>query len=522
MPVTVASTPFAILDSEHFRIAVDEVSSHFPADAKKAVRKMHEEVAEPIQAAARSGSTPSVLSAWTLPKPDGAELYLVAVGKKVFPMVVREAGWGERELRLYPPLLAKDVDDDRIRNKGLKGLYDENLGDLSRIFLRRGDRPATDAEFGDVTTYRDISYAWALWETASGLLRSARANTARARDQADADRAARDADVLNISVPSAPASIESILAAAAGASGELPSTGGPPVGHDLVDATSWNGRAVAVTTERDTSQTARVWLSDRKDGQLVWREIPLPDASDLPRRGVSMTLAGDTLHLVGSVDRDGKPESIHWEYDLRQGQRLGFDATAWSRGEKPGDGVAWPVVACVDDRPHVVGGVAGFYVRASDGSRSLDNREINHRRGMEILGQRWATRSAAPGEVTGASSVSGRDFFIVGPGNKRDGKVYLYHTGRGGAWYVLPDLPREVGLGQVILQGDTLIYAGGFDKNGKPSKAMWALDLNSMAGEWRPLGNSPYAAGKARLVEVNGRWWSVMVTPKASRAYQLA
>lgn len=293
---------------------------------------------------------------------------------------------------------------------------------------------------------------------------------------------------------------------------------GPPTGlaDDLCFAGVWRDRIIALTSQRSEGGRTRLWIEDSVDGRACFREIPTPD--DLPSRGVSMALVDDEVQLFGGAHPDGSITAGTWTYSLQNAAHSGFAGNLWRQSTEMPEPTAWPVVANVGRDVYLADGVE----QLTEAARRNDFRMPVMARGLRRLqNMRWLNRSSPPSDTTGATVASDRRVIVVGPGNARDGKLFMCDTAQESTWYTLPALPKDVGMGQVILADDKVTYLGGFDADGKPSKDIYQLDLNSLTGRWDHVGTSNFVAGKARIVRRNGKLAAIMMTPTASRVYHI-
>jgi hypothetical protein len=493
--------PFEVLGGDLIATARAEIASKFSSEiAKDATKKRcHETIALPLKEALDSGLKPELLhSHWT----SGGEVFFVKLGSRVFPIKAGEGGWGKKSVSILEPLSSSQVDKKKLTGEGLEGFYSKK-DKFDSVTLFRSSGPSTNIQWNDSQVSLDQSYAWALWEAALAAVRLAH-HAERAKDKLE----------KSVTSPygSAERTIADVLPALLSGTGTAEASG-PPLGHDLLDAFSWNGRPVAITSDRRGDRAVSVFVLDKVGQERAWIELPFPSGtSGVPCRGVSALLSGDRLRLFGGVDQNGVVLKSEWSYDLWSGSKMAWSSDPWKKGGSLPDSTALAVAAMTSKETLIVGGVAGYYVKG--GEKSLDSR-----RGMVAESKSWSapwtTRAAAPGDVTGASSVVTKDVLIIGPGSARDGKLYAYDASSGGSWSKLPELPIQVGLGQVHAAGDTLYYTGGFFSDGKPSKAIYSLDLAELSPAWKKLGESDYVAGRARLVQSNGHMISLLVSPKA-------
>ena len=513
--------PYRVLDAAEVERAIGVLGDGLSGvEAKSEAARLHQTIAGPLGKALAEHAVPKLALSVTHPKKDGREIHLLELGGKLFPLVTREAGWGEREITVFPPIGAKTkIDADAIAKHGVEAIYGKPAKEVDAIGLKHGQTATAYGVYFNWGNRADVElgYARALWDAAACSLEKALAGRKPA--------APPDAAAVAAAVAGPGKKVETLLDVLKALPAKAPASGGPPIGHDLLDAFSWGGRPIAITSQRQGDQPIHVWLQEKVDGKAAWKELAPPPGAvaggKFPCRGASALLEGNQLHIYGGLDAKGEVLRSHWIYDLAKGARDGHGADAWRVGTPLAEGVAWPVVAATARDTFVIGGVAGYYLSgASSGAPAVKN--PHHRKSMEVAQRdKWATRSAPPAAVTGASVATDRDCVFVGPGTERDGKVYLYDTAEGGAWYKLPDLPGELGLGQLHRVGSALLYTGGFDAQGEASKAIYRIDLDGEP-KWSKVGESDYVAGKARLVNADGRMVALMVTPDASRCFHLS
>ena len=308
--------------------------------------------------------------------------------------------------------------------------------------------------------------------------------------------------------------------------GRLPPEAGPPLGDDLEGVASWHGRPVVVTSER--SGGVFVFVQRPVDDGAVWWPVPvLVDdqpglLDDLPRRGCGVSMEGQRLVLTGGLVKNGDgdgdlPEKVsaaRFALNLDDAIQPNVECPRWRRLPPLRETAAWPVTATLDDEAFVVGGIAGFSVRDSaDPPKRLQRRTVVH-------GGRpgWRERPPVPAPVAGGSAVVDEVACYVGPGFSADGLVHRYDR-RVGTWSSLPSLPARIGRCQLHLEGETLVATGGYDDDGRPQGAVYALDISPSApleGRWRSVGNNDALAGGARVVARDGRLVSLLVSPRGS------
>src|SRR5206468_2799184 len=162
---------------------------------------------------------------------------------------------------------------------------------------------------------------------------------------------------------------------------------------------------------------------------------------------------GDGLHILGGLDDEGDPLKAHWVYNLAEGRKRAFDGSAWKRSTSLDDSTAWAASANLDDNGVIMGGVAGFY--AGKGKKDDPNERLpaKIRKALQLKEGSWRDRAVPPHDTTAAHAVAVDGALFVGPGNDLKGGVAVWD----GGWIALPDLPEEVGLGQMHVANDTLL-----------------------------------------------------------------
>ena len=105
-----------------------------------------------------------------------------------------------------------------------------------------------------------------------------------------------------------------------------------------------------------------------------------------------------------------------------------------------------------------------------------------------------------------------RTMWDVDSAEPGDGSLSVFDGNRG-AWTSLPNLPKSVGLGQLLKSGDDLVYAGGFDDKGAPSKTVYALNLNDPLSGWIDKGESDAVEGETLTFSQH------LACPKCGKSY---
>ena len=498
-------------------------------------------VIEPLCSALNS-APPELLASQRM---NNEVIYAIAVGDKVFGISVYK-GPKVEEVKLYPATARRSVNMELLREERQPSSYGNNQafgrnnqswgkpkGGFDRFLsgINAGDRRS------DVVTIEDsdgklrmVSHsiginapklAGRLIELASLLVRNARAPV---RVEEKRGGGLFDAVVSAVGLGNKTADLSTGMALRKLAEGGLQGAAGVGIPGGLADdlsaVTVWRDRALALTTQKSAEGSTRLWIEDELNGRSFFREIPTP--ADLPAHGVSMVVAGDNLHLIGGMDDDGTVHKESWVYPLQSGKIYGFGQHAWQKGAPLDSAAAWTVPAVVGNEVYLVDGVSKF-AASEKGEAGNDPRLVAFaRRGMfKLSTMTWARKSEAPESLIGAYAATDKRCIVLGPGNALDGQMYICDTAYDGAWYALPSLPKEVGLGQVVVSDDSVFYMGGFNADGTASKAIYSLNLNGLSGRWENLGESPFVAGRSRIVRRSGKLSAFQVTPNGSAMYHL-
>ncbi|MCK6547286.1 hypothetical protein L6R52_15655 [Myxococcota bacterium] len=519
---------FEVLASPSFKIAIGEIETKFRdwMANRPTAKRCHENVAMPFKRALARAEDVTLLLNGEGRK--GGDFYFIAVGDQVFPMRARKKDWNPAELTIFEPVHVRRFDAKQVDKHGLEALYDKDPKDIDHITVSREHAPTTHVRFKETDTLRDESYGWALWEASSALIRRV-----VAREEAKAPKKVFDPVLeqdVDVKAPARYGKVASALLGSINKAGAAPAAPGPLVADELLAAFSFNGRPVAVTSQRPvlgadgkaTQPSVKIWVQEKRNGQTLWVDLPPPKDAKLPTHGTTAVLDGGTLRLFGGLDADGDATRTHLSYDLAAAFRDRHKPELWRTEAPLEDAVAWPAALATDRETFLAGGVAGFYVKAAEDRDKAKAKVLTHRRDLKVLGRNgWKRRDPFPTDLTGASTAFGKGCLFVGPGNQMSGRIFVFDTDREGASIELPKLPKALGLGQLLLEGSRLLYAGGFDGDGKPSKGVYELDLDDIAPKWKHLGDSAYAQGTARVVEAQGSVISLMIAGGKSVAYDL-
>ncbi len=505
------ATTFPILQRDLLLRQTAAVSSTFGAKRSDVQNDLQQLIAEPLATAAASTSTsaPKVLA-------QAHDLRAIQSGNQVF--LVEEKWHGSRvELRCFPPIPAKNFDkkkiDDLVKRGDAADVYGKKYDDIPSIVLEGSGKNVDVKMNGKRQPSLDGSdWARALSESTLALL-------ARGKNAADISEAAKSQSASSSS--SSPKSTLSKLT-----SSTPKPVAGPPLGHDLEGAGTWRGQPVVVTSDRDAIISGgglHVMIETRaKDGSSVWLPIALPtdshagamSAAKFPRRGCAVLIDGDTLQLVGGLDAKGTPTTARFSVDLKLATQPNFTGAGWVEKAPLKDAAAWAAACVSASDAFVVGGVASYYLKKNSAGDDVKQPTVS--RALQVGGYpQWRDRGSAPSIPVGAHAFVVDSVVFVGPGATCDGSLSVFDGNRG-AWTSLPNLPKSVGLGQLLKSGDDLVYAGGFDDKGAPSKTVYALNLNDPLSGWIDKGESDAVAGKARVVERDGKLVSLMVAPKGA------
>lgn len=515
---------FEQLKRSQLDIASGEIESTFNDDWRKtdvAVR-CHEAVAVPLKEQLDSGAQPELLAKVEIVDRekqfrrvefgDVSEseemLHFLQVGDQVFMIGAAERGHRRTELRVFEPIDAADFNLERAEVGDIKAVYGEKLGKLDSIRLYRNNPPTTAVQFGKGKIYDDESYGWALFETVTSALRRGRTNKLRAMGELDTVELGTGGRTT-----SKPLRFDELLSLIETGTGTM-TPDGPPAGHDLLSVLPWRDRTVALTRERGDPPRVRAFIRDKVGDQPVWMELRFPRGADIPAGGVAAAIRGSTLRIFGGVDKNGEALSSEWQIDLAAGAGDAYATAELTQGPDLPDPVAWATALGGDKRTVLAGGVAGFYQDRNQPDATPAARAI---RAVIQQGKRdgasWRLRREHPKELIGSTPTTTEDGVFFAPGATFDGRVF-YTDDQVGA-VELPELPSRLGLGQLHVAGNLLIYTGGFSA-GAPAKAnatVYTLDLEQLDG-WQARGDVPMLAGTNRVVEQDGRLVVMGVTPK--------
>ncbi len=504
---------FPILAKEPLLRASEGVERAFHAGKARAgeVRSVHEAIGDPLARAATARAAPRLVQDWETHNNKGkhdGQMTSVDVGGLIFTFHKKQTGGGDFELRAYPPLEARKFDRKKLAD-GISALHGQK--NVPTITIMVGGREPKVSINEERAQHLDGDYGAAVLECALALV-------GRARESARAEEATRAASKIEIEpgvfqdvVPKAPLA-DRLL----GAKPRI--SAGPLQGQDLVEVVSWNGMPIAVTSDKDGKGPVHVALRRRlDDGKTVWWPIAVPDASSFPRRGCGVTIDGDTLSLSGGVNAKGDVSDARWQLDLFAAAPKDFPVSSWKSAAPLKDAVAWPA-AVVDDQENLaIGGVAGFMIQRQN---NADAKVPTTRRTFQAGYVQWRDRSPPPSDTTGAHALFQDGVVFVGPGTSCDGSVVAYDKKKS-RWVALPKLPREMGMGQLHIDGAQLVYTAGFYKGGNTSQLVMSLRLDDPFASWVERGSCAALQGKTRAVEIDGKLAAIAVTPNGSATLHL-
>jgi hypothetical protein len=507
-----------------------------PKKATKQEKQIHEAVVRPLRAALSTRWVPEISATWQ--HSDSQDGYLVRIGDQLFPFILRDFGGSNRELKVWPPRKASEVDvESFVASKDRWPLFYGTGGkEVPRLALEQSLEGAPKLAGKDGSKLSD-EYVQALWDVSTRC----HARATRLKEQArtpGAVEAARfvamfDGKASKSEGPKAKTLLATLLRPRP--KGVIDKgTPGPYLGHDLVFADSWNGIPIAVTSWLDFKHPVIAWA---KIGEK-WQQIPWPADADLAvmRRGVGAVLRKNSLNIAGGFDAKRELTPVHWAYDLASGYRRSdkprFASEAWAPSIELDEAAAYVQLATHGDQLFAMQGVSEFFI--PNGSKK---RRALPRMRMDVVGRSgWVPMTAPPTDTTGGDLLSDEYGFFVGPGNKHDGRVYHYDTEEGRAsasgqskdapigWYSMPSLPDGLGQGQLLSIGSVIIYGGGTRRVGGKdvdNNELYAFDRDAFARTWKKIGTSDYLAGRARIVREGDHWLTIAMKPGLSRCYRL-
>ncbi len=526
----IQSHPFPIFEAPGLRRSIETLRSVGGANANEDLPAIHKQIIAPLCEAMAQGPAEKLSTG----RRANDTVYAIAAGEHLFPIVHARAS-RTTETWVFPPVARDRVTPDRLREAS------STFGEASS--QRHPSWKQEEIRTGALEKWLDVFYGGRQPMPLTVHVKDGDAALMRGTDLLDEGNVAKEtASVVDLLLRTARQpqtvvekslfgslfSFGSSGARSQGLSAELRSLcttrskatelAGPPAGlaDDLCSVAVWRDRIVVLTSQRGEGGRTRLWIEDSVGGRACFREIPTPE---LPPNGVTMTVVDDEVRLYGGAYRDGTTSPEVFVYSLSSASSSGFGPEHWRNGPTMAKPAAWAVVARVDREIYVTDGVSKL---AQDKQGDSLRMPVHQRAFRKLQNMKWIERSGPPTDTTGASVASDRRVFVVGPGNARDGKLYLCDTVQGEKWYTLPSLPKAVGVGQVFLSEEKITYVGGFGADGKPSFDIYQLDLNSLSGRWEHVGSSPYVGGLARIVQRKGQLAAVMVTPTHSRVYQIS
>jgi hypothetical protein len=437
-------------------------------------------------------------------------VHFLQVDDLVFPIAAEEKSHRRTELQIFRPIPAKKFDQKAADKGDLEKVLGAKPSTIDSIRLYRDRPPTTAVQFGNSKIHDDETYAWALFEATTSALRRGRTNTLRALGELDSVELPTGGAATTTT--KTPLRFDELLAHILAGTGRM-SPEGPPGGQDLLHVMSWKGRNVAITRERGQPPRIRAFIRDRVGDQPVWLELRFPRGADVPTGGVAAAIRGDTLRIFGGVDASGEALHHEWQIDLNDGAADAYSRAELTRGPDLPDAVAWATALGGDKKTVIAGGVAGFFADRNEPEASPAARAV--RAVIEQTkrdGASWRVRREHPKDLIGSTATVTDDGVFFAPGAGFDGRVFYADDEVGSV--ELPELPGRLGLGQLHVAGNLLIYTAGFEAGQPPraSSMVYTLDLEQLDG-WQARGEAPMLSGTNRVVEQDGRLVVMGVSP---------
>jgi hypothetical protein len=320
--------------------------------------------------------------------------------------------------------------------------------------------------------------------------------------------------------PSAPSKLLASIEAACEGAAPTPGPALPAeCANALRDAASWYDRPIALTSQGE-GKPGRLWImltTAADKPKKFWFEIPPPEGFEIAGAGAMLAVRGNELHVYGGT-ADGQVSQQHLVYDLAVGLRHGFPSGHWRLDEPLRQPAAWGAAVATESGSFVLGGIKSFDLKGTEATRvAIDSRYLQRdRSGMWDNGYSELAKSA-----TGAHAIAYGTEIIVGPGASLDGQFMRYRVGgRGEGYREIPPLKEPGGLGSLALEGRTLIYYGGFSKDGE-QRSVHTLDLDDPKARWNYVGEADCLGGRSRIVNCYGRPLALMVRPGKTASFYL-
>lgn len=505
--------------------AVEALELELPKNTpdRKLRTEIHEAISEPLQRDVASGARPSLILISEEQTGRGRrEAYLVEIGKSAYLMVGHD---GDETLQIFPAIPKSEIPKNR---KGLEALG-ESWKEIAESLY--GNKWASlelqpTLALGVATVQhasgsrRDVrigeDYGRALWQATTSMIHRAVSDA----DLAESGAPGQDPGSAKADRKIGHTSLAAALPDLVKGKGQAFATG--PIGDRIEFARSYKGMPVVVTSYSDKSPIT-VFVEDRKgEGAPFWFPVAFPPTLDLPTTGMAVAIVGKELRIMSGLDADGRAIDRELRYDLEKGRAQGFPPDLWRQHSATAPHLSFGAMEELEGRAAVVGGamVEVEAQRAREDAEKLTPTLLLNRQ-RQLLAEsmfsqgRLARRDPPPAALVGATTAAARGALFVGPGDGFDGAVYAYDATAGGVWYLLDPLPGALGLGQLYLDGSTLVYAGGYSKDGggqvRPSKAIYTVDLDQPNGGWSKAGESDYVTGDSKLLNSHGRVIALMV-----------
>jgi hypothetical protein len=530
MRVSSAYKPYPVLEGQEFATTLTNLRGSMKADAPSQVKEAYVAVLEPLVEALQQ-HTPELIGST---RKGNERAYLIGLGDRAFTVAFVDNNEGQT-IHAFAPVSRKHIDHDQLAHASGAKQADPwarrpgwEQGRPLDSFLRACNLDRDSAMVTLRISGNDVEMAmgdnklgappaaFSFADLVQLLTRNARKPVARVEEKKSLLGSIMGATGLGGGNGPRELPVGQVLRKLAqGSMQGTPAIRLPMGVADQLSAVAvWRERVVVLTTQGTEDGRTRLWIEDALNGEAFFREIATP--KDLPTSGVSMVLKGDDLHLMGGMSDKGKASAATFSYPLHTGSLWGFGGHLWRNDAQLEGAAAWSSPAIVEGEMHLIEGITRF---AKDNEIPLA--PMTRRGTLKRTNMSWLKKSEAPADLANASIATERQCMVVGPGNALDGRMFVCDTAHDGNWFALPALPKEVGLGQVTLSDGVVFYSGGFEVGGKPSKDIYALDLNSMSGRWERVGESSYVQGTARLVRRSGKLVSMMVTPAGSCLWHL-
>src|SRR5687768_7517300 len=102
--------PLELFHGQTYQTAVVELETKFPGELKKqkAAASAHGTITLEVKKSVESKVAPELRFHGTYK--DGAEIFVVKIGRRLFPMIVNRFDWDRTAIELYPPRGTQELD----------------------------------------------------------------------------------------------------------------------------------------------------------------------------------------------------------------------------------------------------------------------------------------------------------------------------------------------------------------------------------------------------------------------------